>query len=236
MIRLTIILPKVYKSGKRLRLHWCPTGDFAFLPLHAAGIYTGDSQCSMSDFAVSSYTPTLSALIKSRKGWSAVDREQLKALLIAEPGPLGPGHIGKVKEEVCAVAELIKEGSGTVLNDPKATPELPTILNQISAAHLLHIACHGQQNPDPLKSQFVLQGEGLTIAQLMKLKLTNATFAFLSACETAKGDQAQPDQAVHLAASMLFCGFRSVIATMWSVYSLAHHTHRLLTQMYVLGL
>jgi CHAT domain-containing protein len=40
-------------------------------------------------------------------------------------------------------------------------------------------------------------------------------FAFLSACETAKGDRSQPDQAVHLAASLLFCGFRSVIATMW---------------------
>jgi hypothetical protein len=236
MIRLTTILPKVYKSGKRLRLHWCPTGDFAFLPLHAAGIYTGDAQCCMSDFAVSSYTPTLSALIKSRNGWSAVDREQLKALLIAEPGPLGPGHIEKVKEEVCAVAKLIEGGSGTVLNDPKTTPELPTILNQISAAHLLHIACHGQQNPDPLKSQFVLQGEALTIAQLMKLKLPNATFAFLSACETAKGDENQPDQAVHLAASVLFCGFRSVIATMWSVQCSTYYTHESITRIDVLGL
>lgn len=37
----------------------------------------------------------------------------------------------------------------------------------------------------------------------------------LSACETATGDSEQPDQAVHLAAAMLFVGFRSVIATMW---------------------
>lgn len=49
----------------------------------------------------------------------------------------------------------------------------------------------------------------------MELKLTNAVLAYLGACETAKGDKYQPDQAVHLAASMLFCGFRSVVATMW---------------------
>jgi CHAT domain-containing protein len=37
----------------------------------------------------------------------------------------------------------------------------------------------------------------------------------MSACETAKGDQKQPDQVVHLAAAMLFAGFQSVVGTMW---------------------
>jgi CHAT domain-containing protein len=50
---------------------------------------------------------------------------------------------------------------------------------------------------------------------LMQLKLPKALFAFLSACETAQGDREQPDQAIHLAAAMLFTGFRSVVATMW---------------------
>jgi hypothetical protein len=30
-------------------------------------------------------------------------------------------------------------------------------------------------------------------------------------------EQSQPDQAIHLAAAMLFAGFKSVIATMWLV-------------------
>jgi hypothetical protein len=36
--------------------------------------------------------------------------------------------------------------------------------------------------------------------------------------------QNQPDQAIHLAAAMLFAGFKSVIATMWSAayFSLEH--------------
>jgi CHAT domain-containing protein len=49
----------------------------------------------------------------------------------------------------------------------------------------------------------------------MKLDLKDAVFAFLSACETAKGDTEQPDQAIHLAAAMLFVGFKSIVATMW---------------------
>jgi hypothetical protein len=52
---------------------------------------------------------------------------------------------------------------------------------------------------------------------LIELKLDDAFLAFLSACETAKGDKKQPDQAMHLAAAMLFSGFKSIVATMWYV-------------------
>jgi CHAT domain-containing protein len=55
----------------------------------------------------------------------------------------------------------------------------------------------------------------LTVQDLMHLKLPYAFFAFLSACETAKGDCNQPDQAIHLAACMLALGFQSVIGTLW---------------------
>ena len=60
-----------------------------------------------------------------------------------------------------------------------------------------------------------MHDEMLTLAQVMSLNLPDAFLAFLSACETARCDEAQTDQAVHLAAAMLFAGFRSVIGTMW---------------------
>jgi CHAT domain-containing protein len=44
-----------------------------------------------------------------------------------------------------------------------------------------------------------------------------AALAFLSACETAMGDDILPEEAVHLAAGMLAIGYRSVIGTMWSI-------------------
>jgi CHAT domain-containing protein len=52
----------------------------------------------------------------------------------------------------------------------------------------------------------------------MQLHLPNAELAYLSACETASTDEYQPDEAMNLAATMLFVGFKSVVATMWYVF------------------
>ncbi len=68
---------------------------------------------------------------------------------------------------------------------------------------------------NPLDSGFIVRDSKLTISSLMQLRF----LAFLSACETAKGDKAQSNEAMHLAATMLFVGFKSVIGTMWCVPS-----------------
>jgi tetratricopeptide (TPR) repeat protein len=50
------------------RLWWCPTGPLAVLPLHAAGYHDPDHKHrgrSVLDRAVSSYTPTLRALVQA---------------------------------------------------------------------------------------------------------------------------------------------------------------------------
>lgn len=185
------------------------------LPLHAAGIYKGNHQVCGADFIVSSYTPSISALIKSSEGFEPIPHKDLRALAYSEPNVPGQIPIPDVEEEVQMVAGMLLSASATVLNTVDAVPTPALILDQLPAAHILHLACHGQQHRDPLQSCFVLCDGPLTILELMKVDLPNAMIAFLSACETAKGDQNQPDQSVHLAASMLFCGFRSVVATMW---------------------
>jgi CHAT domain-containing protein len=90
------------------------------------------------------------------------------------------------------------------------------VVDALPRADILHLACHGVQDmKDPLKSGFCLGDGKLSVSELMEIKLDHPFLAFLSACETAKGDQDQPDQAIHLAAAMLFCGFPNVVATMW---------------------
>jgi CHAT domain-containing protein len=90
------------------------------------------------------------------------------------------------------------------------------VTDQIQSAHFVHLACHGTQHQvDALESGFHLSDGTLTVSKLMSLDLDQAWFAYLSACETAKGDPRQPDQTVHLAAAMLFAGFKSVVATIW---------------------
>jgi CHAT domain-containing protein len=120
-----------------------------------------------------------------------------------------------VDDEVQMLSTIIESASSSVVNNINVRSTVESVLRDISQAHILHLACHGMQDDDPLTSHFALGDAPLSISSLMRLELPNALLAFLSACETAKGDKDQPDQAIHLAASMLFCGFRSVIATMW---------------------
>jgi CHAT domain-containing protein len=164
---------------------------------------------------VSSYIPSLSSLLRSRDDAALIRCEELKAVLVAESSAPGATQIGGVEEEIYTIAGLLQSVSASVINDVNTKATIRPTLEKLPAAHILHLASHGHQEKDALQSCFALNDGPLTISALMKLNLPNALFAFLSACETAKGDQNQPDQAVHLAASLLFCGFRSVIGTMW---------------------
>ena len=69
----------------------------------------------------------------------------------------------------------------------------------------------------PTKSAFILADGNLELEELIKHPLPRAEFAFLSACQTATGDVKLAEEAVHLAAGMMLAGYRSVIATMWSI-------------------
>ena len=82
----------------------------------------------------------------------------------------------------------------------------------------LHLACHGTQNAeDPTKSALILADGDLELSEIIKHPLPHAEFAFLSACQTATGNDMLQEEAVHLAAGMLLAGYRSVIATQWAI-------------------
>jgi len=103
-----------------------------------------------------------------------------------------------------------------VLLDEYATTS--AVLNTLPPSTIVHFACHGTQNvTDPLLSGLHLHNGLLKLSELMTIHLPKARLAFLSACETAMGDQDQPDEAMHLAAGMLAAGFKSVIGTMWAI-------------------
>jgi CHAT domain-containing protein len=123
-----------------------------------------------------------------------------------------------VREEINQIHAAAKQ-AGTPIYDPYSIGNATTVASVSEVfknTNLVHIACHGTQNvTDALSSGFCLSDGNLGVSRLMDLDLKDAFLAFLSACETAKGDEKQPDQSIHLAATMLFVGFRSVVATMW---------------------
>lgn len=207
---------------QRSRLTFCPTGVFTHLPIHAAGKNNGVGS-SLGDYFVSSYTPTLGALLHVRRKPSSMSLMASKMVLAAATHPPDDRDLPYAGEEVMQVQALVRSAVNVeLLHDAEAfglSSILPTIANiveRLPSAALLHLACHGHQDlNNPLESGFLLRDGRLTVGRLLSLKLDHAFFAFLGACETAKGDRAQPDQAIHLAATMLFAGFRSVIGTMW---------------------
>jgi CHAT domain-containing protein len=192
-----------------------------FLPLHAAGIY-GDSaiECC-ADYVVCSYTPTLTALLRAQKSNPSLRRRDTKLGLVAatKASDVNLPTLWNVEDEISRV-RAVAERSCVAVEDLSSyignVAPVTHVAQVFESINLTHIACHGiQSSTNALSSGFCLSDGNLTVSRLMDLDLKNVFFAFLSACETAKGDEKQPDQTVHLAATMLFVGFRSVVATMW---------------------
>jgi hypothetical protein len=205
------------------RIWWCPTGMLTFLPLHAAGHYElsrgpdkpPDTIHSLLDFAVSSYTPTLRALIDSKNRTASRPCRPLTVALPTTPGlsPL-PQAEGEARHLEARVP------GGTTLIGPAATRD--ELLQRLPQHNCLHFAGHGSQDPtNPSASALYCydhQANGpVTIDDIAGLRLAHADLAFLSACETAVGTTQIPDEAIHIAGALLVAGFAQVVATHWSV-------------------
>jgi CHAT domain-containing protein len=212
------------KGRSRPRVVWIPTGEFTFVPIHAAGTYTNGARDCCADYVVSSYAPTVTALRNAQRRLRPVARLTTKILLGAAATSehvSGWAPLPSVTAEVAAIRATVPPGA--LLPLPREDEEaggagVAAVLGALPDATVLHLACHGYQDRrNPLASGFVLRDGVLTVSRLMRVSLPDAFLAFLSACETAKGDAGQPDQTVHLAAAMLFAGFKSVIATLWSM-------------------
>ncbi|KAJ7939715.1 CHAT domain-containing protein [Mycena leptocephala] len=205
------------KSENLSRLWWCPTGVFAFVPIHAAGIYDTDPTDCVSDYVLSSYTPTLAALLDP----PTATRASFKMTAVIEPNAPKLSPLPGTAAELAAIVEKVPEQWLTSVLSPTGS-EVIDILQESS---IVHFACHGiQDSNDPLDSGLMLSDGRLKVSQIMQqdtdsLKTNEKvmSFAFLGACETAKGDTSMPDDAMHLAATLLFAGFRGIVATMWTM-------------------
>jgi hypothetical protein len=204
----------------RPRLLLCATGAFSHLPIHAAHVSEApENFTGLTDFVVPSYTPTLGAVLNARRDYQKVHRSDAKVLLACAPNPYKWNSLPFATQEVSEVEAVLPSTSVLRMSEnSRMGATVSEIQEKLPEASILHLACHGHQDPEhPLDSGFVLRDAMLTVSDIMALRLPHAFLAFLSACETAKGDEKQPDQAVHLAAAMLFAGFKSIVGTMWYV-------------------
>ncbi|EGO25130.1 hypothetical protein SERLADRAFT_414844 [Serpula lacrymans var. lacrymans S7.9] len=199
------------------RIWWCPTSRLTSLPLHAAGPYP-KGQPNLSSIYISSYTPTLSALIRSRHELVISKTQSFLAIGQARPSRNNEqGELKSVEKELEAVRKLIFPSMPfRQLKGEEATGE--AAICGFRDHSWIHLACHGKQDTlNPYDSYFAMHENPLRLEIIIQADLVHREFAFLSACYTAVGDENMPDEVIHLAAGMQFSGFRSVIGTMWAV-------------------
>jgi len=221
--RLAHFFPKPLGPLNPRRIWCCPTGPLVSLPLHAAGIYSRNETCApgscMSDFAVSSYTPTVSALLsKVKMSPSVWPVPPSKLLIISQPNTPGRSPIPCTTKEMDTIWKTIGSSPSDSLRLEAEKATVTQVKLEMASHSSIHFACHASQDINrPLSSGFYLHDGRLELAEIMKLRVAHSELAFLSACQTSTGDEKLSEEAVHLAAGMLAVGYRSVVATMWSI-------------------
>ncbi|KAF8688523.1 TPR-like protein, partial [Rhizoctonia solani] len=207
----------IVPPGDLPHITWCSTGIVSFLPLHAAGDYDQPNS-RVYKYTISSYTPTLTALI-SCSPTSLTPGSQILGVGQKATPIHGLDELPGTAKELAYIKEHTKR-IGYVGFSESAGDEatIKGVLDAMDKHDWVHLACHAYQSAeDPSESGFLLHDGILNLASINLRSFKSKGLAFLSACQTATGDARLPDEAIHLASGMLMAGYTSVIGTMWSV-------------------
>ncbi|KAG1831952.1 CHAT domain-containing protein [Suillus subalutaceus] len=214
MLPIINVLQHVLKLNSLSRIWLCPTAAFTSIPLHAAHPFQTNADRSkepcLEDLFICSYTPTLSALVRSRRMMKKRVAPSFATIGQGQPGAGKGKALLAVDSEVELVRKLVPETANrTNISGDAATRA--GALEALEENTWVHLACHGKQDPtQPYDSHFVMRDGPLTLLDIMEKDIPHAEFAFLSACHTAVGDKETPDEVIHLAAGLQFSGFKSV--------------------------
>jgi hypothetical protein len=201
-------------SGAWPRIWWCPTGPLALLPIHAAGDHSTAGEAVL-DRVISSYTPTLRALVEARTGAGERHAGSERMLFIGMPHTPNQADLPNVRSEERLITELFRDRC-TPLVGEQATRD--TVMAELRGHGWVHFACHGEQNlADPSHGGLLVQDGTLTVTDFSSQQYSG-DFAYLSGCKTAVGGVHLPDEAITLAAALHYTGYRHVIATLWSIW------------------
>ncbi len=212
------------KVPEQSRVWWCPTSVFCSLPLHAIGPIPSDDggeERYFLDIYIPSYTPTLSALVlESDHREPGSPTSGLPSLLLVAhfdvPSP--DVTLSEVYKDVKIVQALNTRLPVKSLISEGATAT--SALDGLRDHQFVHFVCHGTlEASKPFDAGFELhRNERLTLLNIVRSRLPTTEFAFLSACHTAElTDGSSADEGLHLAAAVQYCGFRSVVGTMWAM-------------------
>ncbi|MFE6049970.1 CHAT domain-containing protein [Kitasatospora sp. NPDC056446] len=195
---------------------WCPVGELAELPVHAAGHHADPADRpggprTVLDRVVSSYATTVRALIQTGRRSSSPENS---TLIVPVPRAPRAAALSGVNVETTAITGLVPDAH--VL----AAPTREAVLRALPDHRIAHFACHGvTDTADPSRSHLVLADHAtgpLAVSDISALKLS-AGLAYLSVCATSGTSSRLADESIHIASAFHLAGFRHVIGTLWSV-------------------
>lgn len=186
-----------------------PYGSLYYLPF--AALWNGETERYLIEDYTLTYAPSLATLplIQAQRTPNA------NALLV-----LGnpDGSLPNASAEAQTIADLYA-------TDP-LTGRLATesaVYSQSHTIDLLHLAAHGVYNlSDPLATQIALSADerndgALEVREVFRLDLAETNLVFLSACETALGEQSMGDEITGLTRAFLYAGTPSIVTTLWNI-------------------
>jgi len=186
------------------RIWWCPVGELAFFPLHAACL----------DEVISSYVITARGLRYARSHPSPEPDAVSAPLVVAVPDAPDAPPLPGANLEASAIVKAFPRALR--LEHPTKEPVLAALPDHPVA----HFACHGGVDVDePSRSQLFLYDHAddpLTVADIDSLHLAGG-LAFLSACETALAPAKLANEAVHITGAFQLAGYQHVVGTLWQV-------------------
>ncbi|MCA1705984.1 MAG: CHAT domain-containing protein [Actinobacteria bacterium] len=192
------------------RLWWCPCGPLALLPIHAAA---GSDGHGVLDRVVSSYTPTLRALIGARLAEFGADTSSLLVVAMPEtPGHAALPFVGAERDTLVGAFP----GACTLLEGHGATR--CAVHDELAIHRWVHFSCHGFQDlHNPSDAGLIVHDGAISLADLTAGDRQSGEWVFLSACKTATGGFKNTDEVITLASALVYSGWRHVIGTLWTV-------------------
>ncbi|KAI9456940.1 hypothetical protein HD554DRAFT_2042468 [Boletus coccyginus] len=166
------------------RIWWCHTAEFSVLLLHAVGPYRRGRR-NLTDICISSYTPLLTALIRTtRRDPSSAATQRERFITIGQAKAIGESELVPVGAELDKIGQNV-DGLATFTRIDGEESRISRVVEELGKNDWVHLACHGLPDPKkPFESAFALRDGHFTTQRIIGCDLKNPEFAYFSAYHT----------------------------------------------------